>query len=275
MVQTRLTAHNLALFDGDEDLLLTPVVDAAAGVLSGIADARLGSPSSTGQVFLVGIVYRVLQSGITTLDFNAFSGNQGFAAASGVALGGITVPAQITIEPNIDSDLDGLPNAYELTVTLTDPNDVDTDNDGTPDGSEDTDGDSVTNRDEYLMGTSANALDTDFDQVPDGSDSCPQTYNPSQVDSDGDGAGDACDPDGDNDALDDVDEPALGLDPNNPDTDGDTFPDGMEIAMGTDPLSSESFPIEGPVIGATASAFFIGLIVLAGIFRIRRTQRPL
>ncbi|MDH5373396.1 MAG: thrombospondin type 3 repeat-containing protein [Acidimicrobiia bacterium] len=36
--------------------------------------------------------------------------------------------------------------------------------------------------------------DEDTDGVPDGIDNCPSTWNPTQVDSDGDGIGDACDP---------------------------------------------------------------------------------
>ena len=48
--------------------------------------------------------------------------------------------------------------------------------------------------------------------------------------------------DRDLDRLADVDEIALGTDPNNPDTDGDGFPDGMEVLAGTDPLNAASHP---------------------------------
>jgi hypothetical protein len=37
-------------------------------------------------------------------------------------------------------------------------------------------------------------LDTDNDGIPDDTDNCPNTYNPDQVDADGDGIGDACEP---------------------------------------------------------------------------------
>ena len=91
-------------------------------------------------------------------------------------------------------------------------------------------------------------------------DNCPGTANPSQNNNDGnytdlsppkafddltapmsDGKGDACDPDDDNDALTDVDEPTganCGGKISNPlkqDTDGDHFLDGAECALGSDP----------------------------------------
>jgi hypothetical protein len=50
------------------------------------------------------------------------------------------------------------------------------------------------NRDNYpLMG--APGLDSDNDGIPDTEDNCPLTPNPDQLDTDGDGSGDACDPD--------------------------------------------------------------------------------
>jgi len=57
------------------------------------------------------------------------------------------------------------------------------------------------------------APDQDGDGVPDASDNCPASYNPDQIDTDGDGLGNVCDDDDDNDGYTDVEELAIGTDP--------------------------------------------------------------
>ena len=66
----------------------------------------------------------------------------------------------------------------------------------------------------------------DFDGIPDYRDNCPTVWNHDQLDTDGDGEGDACDPDDDNDeVLDTNDNCPLQSNPGQEDTDGDGIGD--------------------------------------------------
>ncbi|NPV68374.1 MAG: hypothetical protein HPY64_14625, partial [Anaerolineae bacterium] len=77
--------------------------------------------------------------------------------------------------------------------------------------------------------------DQDGDGVPDASDNCPAVANPSQVNTDGDALGDACDPDDDNDGvLDGVDNCPLVANPTQTDTDGDGIGDACDSLTDSD-----------------------------------------
>ena len=71
-------------------------------------------------------------------------------------------------------------------------------------------------------------IDGDADGVLDLLDNCPTDANANQADFEGDGIGDVCDADDDNDGLADDDEPGMSADPLDPDTDDDGIIDGLD-----------------------------------------------
>ncbi len=94
---------------------------------------------------------------------------------------------------------------------------------------------------DYRTGSGRISLDADGDGFNHDSDNCPLVHNSTQADFDGDGIGDACDPDIDGDGLTNEEEAFLGTDPYNPDTDGDGLTDGEEAnTHGTNPLLADS-----------------------------------
>ncbi len=134
-------------------------------------------------------------------------------------------------------------------------------------------------------------VDSDGDGVPDIFDDCPGTVNPDQSDSDLDGLGDPCDPDADNDGLDNATEIALGTDPFKFDSvipgiadgDLDLSLDGRTgreaVDAGLDPLQPRpqlaaglnffTYPVEAP---AGFSAYDL-LAQLGGPSAVTRVQR--
>ncbi len=77
-------------------------------------------------------------------------------------------------------------------------------------------------------------LDEDGDLIEDSEDNCPELGNADQIDSDGDGVGDACDDDDDNDGVTDDVEAELGTSPTDSDSDDDGASD-LDDAYPTNP----------------------------------------
>lgn len=141
----------------------------------------------------------------------------------------------LTLESDLDSDNDGLPNAWEGAYGL-DPHD----NTTTNGAAGDLDEDGISNTNEYVDGTFPNDPDSDDDGLEDGDEKIEGT-NPLNGDSDGDGVSDG-------------DEVNTYLsDPLDTDSDDDGYADGVEVFFGTSPTVAEENP------GAS------GIIVLDGM----------
>jgi len=151
---------------------------------------------------------------------------------------------------NADRDDDDLLNTWEELYGL-DPDDADSDNDGTPDGEDDLDSDALSNLGEQTKGTDPVNPDTDTDGLADGYETATGVWTnatdtgtyPLVGDSDGDGLSDGIE----NPELAYVDGAQPGTDPNDRDTDNDLYSDGAEIARATNPTVSGSVP-DGAVL---------------------------
>jgi hypothetical protein len=162
---------------------------------------------------------------------------------------------------NNDADGDGLPNSTEVAMGLN-PNDADTDNDGTNDGDEDTDGDGIPNNTEIAMSLDPNDTDSDDNGTDDGDEDADSDgisnsieiamgLDPEDTDSDDNGTNDG-DEDTDGDGIPNSTEVSMSLDPNDTDTDdngtndgdedtdGDGIPNSTEVSMSLDPNDTDT-----------------------------------
>ena len=127
-----------------------------------------------------------------------------------------------TSPTSIDTDEDGLDDAFEIAVSHSDPL------------SADGDGDGLTDAQEYRIGTNPMEADSDGDYLPDKWE-YDNGLNPlSSTGADG-WSGDL-----DGDGLSNGREKSIGTFPNNADSDDDGLDDGLEISIGTNPLLKDS-----------------------------------
>jgi len=142
---------------------------------------------------------------------------------------------------NADSDSDDLPDGWEV-ANMLDPNDDSADNGKTGDP----DMDSSENFEEFTRGTDPQVLDTDDDGIRDGYEDNGGAFVSATMT-----GTDPLDNDSDNDSLPDgvetgtgtfVDENDTGTNPLEHDTDSDGYFDEQEVAQNTDPTDPQSKP---------------------------------
>lgn len=159
----------------------------------------------------------------------------GMASQLETVVGGFTDAGLITVTSCselgidcVDGDNDCLPDIIENAIG-TNPAIPDTDNDGIPDGDEDSDGDGLTNCAEVIQGTDPGKGDTDDDGLSDSDELFVHGTSPLMKDTDGDTILDGL-------------EVSLGTNPIDADSDNDTWNDESEITAGSDPLDINSRP---------------------------------
>ena len=104
--------------------------------------------------------------------------------------------------PCQDTDADQVCDIFDNCIEVPNPDQADTDSDGTGDICDDSDGDEIMDADDNCRTVvNPSQEDTDTDGVGDACDNCPAVSNPLQEDSDLDGLGDICDPDIDGDDV--------------------------------------------------------------------------
>ncbi|MHA1836340.1 MAG: hypothetical protein ACTSVH_00125 [Candidatus Heimdallarchaeota archaeon] len=165
----------------------------------------------------------------------------------------------ITNPTDEDTDGDFLPDLWEVEEGF-DPTDEDIDDNGVLDSEEDSDGDGLTNYQEWFFDIDPHSGDTDGDTMD---DYWEVTYGT-----------DAANPldayyDPDNDGLTNLEEynSIYDIDPFDPDTDDDGYLDSVEIEGGFDPTDRNDHPTTTPYTnpGGIALGITLSILALAGL----------
>ncbi len=167
---------------------------------------------------------------------------------------------------DLDDDNDIVPDAFDNCPLIANFNQSDAEKDEGPDGAPGFAG---------VDDDAVNGVDDPGELCPPNGAGFPSPI-PGSDDVCGDGIGDVCDSDDDNDTLSDAAEILLGTNPLVADTDGDSFDDGEEVALGSDPLDPDDFPLEALTVSATGvlgRVLLMGALLATGISTKRFTSR--
>lgn len=169
-----------------------------------------------------------------------------------------TTSAPVSMTIIADTDLDGMPDAWETQYGLTPTN--------AADAATDLDSDGYTNLEEYQLGKNPTvAEDTDTDGIPDGierkliwraTNGGWGYFNLNSVDTDNNGIPDGQE-DYDQDGLTVLQEIALGTNPNKTDTDGDGVSDGKESTLSSNPLIADPWATRDSDVDGLSDLFEI------------------
>ena len=191
--------------------------------------------------------------GLTDLEERDFGLNPSSVDTNGDGINdtNTAAPLLFTALGNDDTDGDGLTNMYEwagTTINVTASNGTYALSTSSDILLGDTDGDGVSDAQEYARGLNPHSIDTDGDGLNDSMEIALST-DPTNWDTDGDGLGDAEEiemgsspfiNDTDADGLNDAMELSMGSDPASNDTDGDGLNDAQELTIGTGLTSTDT-----------------------------------
>ncbi|WP_289062359.1 gliding motility-associated C-terminal domain-containing protein [uncultured Zobellia sp.] len=219
-------AKTFNVLNNDDFLAGSTITDLGTGTAAGI----IAINQATGEITYTALVSE--NPNTVTIDYQVCNGT-----VCDTAIFYIEIPACA------DADGDNVCDVEEDASTINDPCAPQSNQSWQPQGSNDCDGDGLTNDEEAAAGTDPYNSDSDGDGIDDGTEVFIDNTDPTN-DCESNGGTPLANSDCDNDGLTEAEEGTAGTDPTNADSDGDGVLDGTEVNNdGTDPLDLCSYEI--------------------------------